>query len=73
MTESFTENFAEKLAENLAENVADNSVESSGEYSNCLIDQYNERANLNFLHRFLAANFDPVKKSKNWSNPSSNQ
>ena len=49
--------------------MVENSAENSAEYSNCLIDQYNERANPNFLYRFLAANFDPVKKSKNCSNP----
>ena len=64
LTESFTENFTENLMDKLAE--------SSVEVSNYLFDQYNERANLNFFHRFLAANFDPVNKSKNCSSPSSN-
>ena len=39
-------------------------LENSAETVNCLLDLYNARANLDFLHMFFAANFNPVKKSK---------
>ena len=35
------------------------------ENSNCLLDLYNARANLDFLRMFFAANFNPVQKLKN--------
>ena len=37
----------------------------SAENSNCLLDLYNARANLDFLRMFFAANFNPVQKLKN--------
>ena len=38
------------------------------EHLNCLLDLYNARANLDFLHRFFVANFNPMKTSKNATN-----
>ena len=50
-----------------AENLAEILAECSAENVNCLLDLYNARANLDFLRMFFAANFNPVKKSKNWN------
>ena len=36
---------------------------SMAEY--CLFDLYNERSELNFVHMFFAAKFNPVKNLKN--------
>ena len=53
-----------KISAEISMEISENSAENSAENVNCLLDLYNARANLEFLHMFFAANFNPVKISK---------
>ena len=64
-SENLVETSTDILAENSVKILAEDSADCLAENLNCLLDRYNARANLDFLIVVFAANFIPVKKSKN--------
>ena len=58
LTAVWSNNIVTNLMEHFTENLADN---FSAEISNCLIDLFNERPDLNFFYLFFTSNFNPFK------------